>query len=295
MTQIKRAVTYAGIASDIGNTGNLAHRGEPNIYICQPGKNVDPLFVEGGFTVGRPINVPDFMKQIDEEKIKAGYPKNYLYSIPIGEEMELKFTFDHWKPYLGNQLLLGDVAIGVNKATAGQTTIASSSTKYSATLTDATGIKAGDWCLVDTVHATYGGFPEIAIIKSVSGNNVTFEGLTNAAAVGAAFEKLKGNTTGTNKSNTGLHLAPSLTVNYQVYHTIFHIPLVSSKSQLIVSVPELEIKPDMGIPNFNQTLSQISFTGRPRMQAEKSFTLVDGTTENRPWCMEAWLIPYESA
>jgi hypothetical protein len=295
MTQVKRAFSYLGVGKDIGNTGKMAHRAEPQIYLGQAGKGIDPLFVEGLFSVGRPINMPDFTKNIDVEKIKAGYPKNYLYSIPIGEEKEIKFTVDHFKPYLAMQLLLGDVAISPNKASTGQTTVASSPTKTSATLTSATGIAVNDWCLVDTVHATYGGFPEIAIINSVNGNAVTFEGLTSAPAVGATFEKLKGSTTGTNKANTGIYLPESLTVNFQVYHAVFVMPLVGSKSSLVISIPELEIKPEQSMPNFNENLSKLSFAGMARTQGEKSFTLTDGTTELRPWSMEAWWIPYEAA
>jgi len=295
MTQVQRVFSYLGSGKDIGNTGKQGHRAEPQIYIGQAGKNIDPLFGEGLFKVGRPINMPDFMKNLGEEKIKAGYPKSYMYSFPIEEEMEFKFTVDHYKLYLAAQLVLGDVSVKPRYASTGQTTIASSPTLTSATLTSGTGIAVGDACLVNTVHATYGGFSEVAFINSVNGNAVTFEGLTSAPAVGATFKKLAGATSGTDKTDTGLYMPFSQTINYVAYHAVFVMPFAGSRSQLVLSVPELEIKPDQTIPDFNQNLSKISFTGRARTVGEKSFDLTDGSSELRPWSMEGWWIPYETA
>lgn len=289
-----REFSYLGVGADLGNTSRQAMRGEAQIYLGDPTKGIDPLFTMGLFSLGRPKNMPDFKKVVNLEKIQAGYPKNHLYSIPVSEEMELSFVIDHPKA-LAFQLQRGDVAMEYNYASTGQTTIASASTKTSATLTAGTGISVGDACLVATEHLTYGGFKEIAYIKSISGAAVTFEGLTQAAPVGATFKKIIGKTTGTSKADTGIRLHSSLTTKLEVFHAVFVVPLVGSKGEIVVSVPELEIKPESIIPNFSGTLAEMSFTGMPRTQAEKSFTLTDGTTEARPWCMEAWWIPYEAA
>jgi len=293
-----RTSNYGGNAKHIGNTGRQAMRGETVVYFAEANKGIDPLLTPGLFTWGRAKTIPDFKRAIDTEKIEAGYPKQHLYSIPIKDTMELPFTFDHIKLAL-MQALSGDVALGINKTTAGQTTILTGSTPTasSAVLTDSTGIAVGDMCLVGTKHATYGGWDETAIIKSVntSTDAVTFEGLTNAPLADAIFHKLKGKTTGTTGANTGIHLFQSLVTTFVPYHVVCSVNVPGARAELVISIPEFEIIPESVFPNFNSNLAEVSFKGMARSQPEKLFTLIDGSTEMRPWNMEGWWIPYESA
>ena len=135
----------------------------------------------------------------------------------------------------------------------------------------------------------------IAIIKSVNANAVTFEGLTSAPITGANFLKIKGKETGTTKADTGIHLQQALTVEFVPYHVVLSINIPGAKSELVISIPEFEIIPESVFPNFSGNLAEVSLKGMARQQPDKLFTLLDGTTEMRPWMMEGWLIPYESA
>lgn len=288
-----RTTNYSGNGKYIGNTSRQAMRGETVVYFGEANKGIDPLLLPGLLTVGRAKSIPDFKKSIDTEKIESGYPKAHLYSIPIKDTIELPFTFDHPKNYL-LQMLQGDVALVRNYAIAGQTTIASLPTATSAILTDSTGIKVGDMCEVGTIDATFGGWNEDAYIKSVTGNTVTFEGLTNAPLTGATFKKLKGKATGTTKADTGIYLQKSLTVNFVTYCLVLSINIPGARSELVIHIPEFEIIPESVFPNFSGNLAEVSLKGMAREQPDKLFTLLDGSTEMRPWNMEGWLIPYES-
>lgn len=291
-----RQFSYLGVGNDIGTSSRLAMRGEPQIFVGEANKGINPLDTAGLFSIGRPKNLPDFKRVVDTEKIQAGYPKSHLYSFPLKEEIDLTFSIDHPK-LEAFQMQRGDVAVVPRYATTGQTTIATGSTptKYTATLTSTTGIAVGDLCHVETKHPTLGGFNEVVYIKSVAGNVVTYEGLTNAPLADAWFKKIAGKVTGTGISDTGFYLPNALTTKLEVYHFVFVVPLVGSKGELVVSVPEMEIKPEGLLPNFGQALAEMSFSGMPCTQPEKSFTLIDGSTELRPWTMEAYWIPYESA
>jgi len=288
-----RTTNYSGNGKYIGNTSRQAMRGETVAFFGEANKGIDPLLTAGLFTVGRAKSIPDFKKSIDTEKIESGYPKTHLHSIPIKDTMELPFTFDHPKNYL-LQMLQGDVALVKNYATAGQTTIASLPTVSSATLTDATGIAVGDMCEVETIDVTFGGWNEDVYIKSVTGNAVTFEGLTSAPLTGATFKKLKGKATGTTKANTGIYLQQALTVGFVTYALVLSINIPGARSELVIHIPEFEIIPESVMPNFNGNLAEVSLKGMARQQPDKLFTLLGGSTEMRSWNMEGWLIPYES-
>lgn len=291
-----RTTSQLGVGADIGNSSRWAMRGEPQIRIGQANKGINPLNDDGSYTIGRPTNMPDFKNTIDVEKIQSGYPKNHLYSIPIKEESELPFVIDHPK-LLAFQMQRGKTAVQVRYATTGQTTVkaATTPTKYEIELTSATGIKVGDLVHVETIHSTLGGFNETAFVKSKSGSIITLEGLSNAPAVGAFVKKVAGKTTGTDVDDTGIYIPKTTIVEFEVYHAIFVVPLGGSDGELVISVPELEIRPENLLPNFNGNLATMSFTGMPRTQTEKAFLQTDGTTKMLPWTMEAWLIPAESA
>lgn len=274
--------------------GKNAHRASYQIYVGEKGKPLDPTNLTYWHRLGRPTALPDFSKNSNPLQIKAGLPTGLILNIPTDEAPEMSFTLDIFGLQAMQMAMATDVAIIKNYATGGQTTVASGGTKTSATLTSATGIAVGDMVIVDLSHATYGGFPEMTIITKVTGNVVEFEPLPLAPANSATFKKVAGEVTGTSSSNTGLVMPDTLTQNYPRVQLLIVANLPSSSSTVRHHIPEFEITGG-NKPNFNDQLATITFSGTPILQDAQTFTLLDGTTEERSFYMKSYWIPKESA
>lgn len=276
------------------STGRNAHRASWQVYVGEKGKALDPTDLTRWHRLGRPTAVPDFNKASNPLQIKAGLPTGLILNIPTDEAPEMSFSFDIFGLQAMQMAMATDVAIIKNDSLTGQTTVASGGTKTSATLTSASDFEPGDLAIVDLSHATYGGFPEMTIITKVTGNVVEFEPLPLAPANSATFKKVAGLTTGTDKDDTGLVLADTLTQNYPRYQLLVVANMPSSDGTFRHHIPEFEITGG-NKPNFNDPLATLTFTGTPILQDPETFTLLDGTTSDRAYYMKSYWIPKESA
>lgn len=290
MTTTVRAYSQYNNGNALSKKGFNAWRGDTAVWISQAGKGHDPLQNEGYNVIGRAKGIPEFAKNPTKEMITTGYPKIFNFAVPT-EDANREFTFssDMWTLAM-LQVICGPDAIGINKASDGQTTVASGGSLTGATLTSITGLAVGDTVLVDTTDATFGGFKELAIITGITGSVVTWEGLSRAPADTATVEKLK---TGTSKTTAGLILPDAAADTFESYNIVIARHLTGSRALFITHIPEFEVHSAI-LPTFSDPLSTASFTGMPKIQAEKSFVQVDGSTKTKPWYMEHYIMPYES-
>lgn len=278
--------------------GKNAHRGVAYVYVGEVGKPYDPLHTEGWYDLGRPISIPDFVKNIDKEKISGGYPKATIMNIPKEDSRELAFTFDMYKLQTLQMATANIAAITISYATDGQTTVASGGTTTSAVLQTglAAEFKPGEAAIVGTKHATYGGYDEMTIITKTDEDTDTvyFEPLSVAPANSATFKKIAGKVTGTTSADTGIIIPDALTLEFPRVALLVVVNVVSARSLMVVHIPEFEIFQG-SMPNFTDALAKCGFTGSPIIQVEKSFTLEDGTSQDLPWYSEYFMVPYEVA
>lgn len=284
---------YTQLANVQSTSGEVAWRGETSVWGCKAGLGTDPLGIEELVRLGRPTSIPDFSPNISTEDIKVSYPKVHVFSIPTEDKAEYTFTFDIWS------LAALQMAIGTNKldfryATGGQTTIATgATTKTSCILTAVTDLAVSDWCLVS--HSDTEIAPELVILKSVDTGTkkVTFEGASKAPVVGRTFKKLAGNQTGTNKDDVGIYLPMGAVTDFGSYNVVVETALTGSRGRFVVNIPELEIT-SVSIPKFDGVLSTLTIKGMPKVQPEKTFTKIDGSTESKGWYIEGYIVPNES-
>ena len=273
-------------------TGKNAHHGVTNVYVGQVGKPLDPTVLDGWFLLDNAVSIPEFNKASNPLQITAGLTKALLLNIPQDEVKEMSFSFNFWGLQALQMSLASDVAVTVNLASDGQTTVASGGSKTGATLTSAANIAQGDMVIVNLEHATFGGFSEITTITKVTGNVVEFEPLPIAPANSATFKKIAGLGTGTDKDDTGIIIPDTVTTTYPRVQLLI-VTDETNESTFHRHIPEFEITGGMQ-PNYNEVLATIGFTGTPIVQEEETFTLIDGSTASRSWCMDSYLVPIAS-
>ena len=273
--------------------GKNANRAFGYVFAAEVGKPIDPLHVEGLFDLGRPVSIPEFIKNTDKEKIVAGLPGGLLMNLPKEDIQEMAFVFDMFRLET-LQLSTANVAKIVPRySSTGQTTI-SSATKTSGTVASATGLHKGETVIVGTRHLTYGGFDEMTVITAIDGTSVEFEPLSVVPSNGATFKKVAGKVTGADKTDTGIYIPNALTLEYPRRQLVIVFNIVSSRSLMVIHIPEFEVTGGTK-PNFADSLAKCGFSGNPIIQPEKAFLLEDGTTENLPWYDDTYLVTYEIA
>lgn len=290
MTTTVRAYSQYNNGNALSKKGFNAWRGDTSVWVGQAGKGHDPLQNEGLNIIGRAKQIPEFAKKPSKEMITTGYPKIFNFAVPTEDaNREHTFSSDMWTLAM-LQVLCGTDAIGINKATDGQTTVASGGSLTGATLTSVAGLAVGDTVLVDTTDSAFGGFKELAMITSITGSVVTWEGLSVAPKDTATVEKLK---TGVDKTTAGIIIPDTAADVFETFTIVVARHLTGSRALFITHIPEFEVQ-GVVLPEFSNPLSTASFTGMPKIQAEKSFTQVDGSTKSKAWYMEHYILPYES-
>ena len=273
--------------------GKNAQRGTTEVYVGQVGKPLDPLNTEGWFRLGRAVSVPDLATDPGALPISAGGTKALLLNLPQEQIQEAEFTFDMFTLQAMQLSHAADVALTFNYSSTGQTTVASGGTTTGATLTDGSDFAVNDFAIVDNIHATYGGFPEMVVITKVTGNVVEFDPpLSVAPPNSTTFKKVAGSATGTDKDDTGIRIANTLIETFPRRQILMVTNDPSSKSRYHEWIPELEIT--KGSRNKNETLKTISFAGTPIIQDPITVDLEDGTTASRNYYSLAYMVPTES-
>lgn len=252
------------------------------VYVGEVGKNHNFLHREGLNRLGRAVSIPDFTKEVNEEMITAGAIKGHQYTIPLESTRNLEFQFDQIKGITKWLYLGSDVAPVYNYASDGQTTI-SDATRKSGTVADATGLAKNDLVVVDTKHATYGGFLEATILKKVDGTSVEFDPpLDHIPANGSTFKKVKPASASLATHDTaGIVYPDTVDVEYPRVCLVIDTYFPSSNQKFIRFFPEVEVLPGSSSESGNMKVLTCRF--RAIQQPEESFTLVDGTTRNTPW------------
>jgi hypothetical protein len=257
-------------------------RAKTVVYVGEVGKGHNFLHREGLNRLGRAITIPDFTKEVNEEMINAGAVKGHQYTIPLESTRNMEFGFDQFK-LVAMWLSKGsDVAPVYNYASDGQTTI-SDATRKSGTVASATGLAKNDLVVVDTKHATYGGFLEATIIRSINGTAVEFDPpLDHVPSNGATFKKIKNSSaSGATESNTGIIFPDTVDIEYPRVSLVVDEYFPSSNQKFVRYFPEVEVLPGTDSASGNMKILTIRF--RAIQQTEESFTLIDGSTRNTPW------------
>jgi hypothetical protein len=291
MTKIPHTLIHNG--DHVTNTGKAVTRGDTILRIGKAGYNLSPFNLEGWHIPGTVTSIPDFSKNITQEIINEGSVKAHRLTLPIDDSREFAFTLNKFR-LLGHWLSLAtDVMPIVNYASDGQTTI-SSATLESGTVASATGLAVGDWAEVDTTHLTYSGFKELTIINSINSTAAKFEPLSVIPRNTADFKKLAGSEgTGTDLTDTGVVMPDGVVINHPIVSLLLTHYLTGSRSSIKRFYPQVQITGGSG-PNFNGNLAEVTFTCKPIVQPEESFTLLDGTTESRPFYGKIIYDPRES-
>lgn len=279
-------ITKDGYASYYGKV--IVKAGKTNLAYRA---NLDPLKTEGFNTIGNPISIPDFSKTRENIMVKKGSPSVHVRTLPISEQGEMTFTFDHPRMLAFLLMQANDLNFTYNVAADGQTTVASGGTKTSAVLTSETGIAIGDCIYVDLTDGTYGGFPEITYITATNGTTVEFEPLSRAPADAAAFLKVG---VGTTAANSGILIADSPAIRHPKIYLVVQEFFTQSRGFATRYYPEFEVINGVFTPGNGEALDTVSITGKPIIQAEAAFTDWDGNSVTRPWYGKFIISPYES-
>lgn len=273
-------------------TGRNSHHGETHAYVGQFGKTLNPTDLSQWHKIGRLTSVPQFLNESNPLQITAGLTKALLLSIPQDQIKEQEYSFDFWGLQAMQMMLASDVAITVNYASDGQTTVASGGTKTSCTVTSATGLAVDDCVEISLEHATYGGFKEITYITKITGSVVEYEPLPLAPANSATFKKVAGDGTGTDETDTGIIIPMDVAVTYPNYQLLI-VTNMSNEGQFYRWIPQFQVIGGKE-PDFNEVIPTLSFKGNPIVQEPKSFDIIDGTTANRAYYGQSGIIPKES-
>lgn len=279
---------------DTDHRGALTQAGDwsrPRVtcYVGKTGQGNDPFYTDGYNTIGRAISIPDFAKDLETEDVNSGGVKGHDYTLITGSKRNLAFTFDKLK-LVAKWLSMGtDVDIDPQYATDGQTTI-SSATRTSGTVASATGLSKGNLIIVDTRHATYSGFLEAVVLKSVSGTTVTWDPpLDHTPADSTDFLKVAGTADKTAQADLGIIIPDVLDIVLPRVAFVVEEFYPGTRMKYVRWWPEVEVVP--GAQNPSGNMKTVSFSVKPIQQAEESFSLVDGTTESRPWYGKAQWVP----
>lgn len=277
--------------------GKNVYRGLTYVYFGEEGKNLDPLKDEGWFDPGKSVSFPKLEKNPEKTLIKAGYPAGSIINLPKEDVRTLSFKFMMPRLFLMELALLGGQAFKINYATTGQTAVVASPapTKTSCAVTtgDGADFKVNDVVIIDTKHATLGGWESDTVITKVDGDILHFEPLCSVPLTGATVKKVAGRVTGTDKDTVGMKFADSLIPCFERVQVLICTHEVGANRILVNHIPSFEIVKG-GFLNFSEDYADLEIEGNPILQENVTVQLRDGTTETRPAYGYYYIVPQES-
>lgn len=285
---------FKQLANKLTDNDKNAHRAVGQIFVGSVDAVLDPLMTEGWHQLFRPTNFPDFTKKVDVEKVTAGLPGGLILNLPKEDVREYTFEGDMYNNIAVDLARVSDAALQYRYALDGQSTLVTGATIRQATVATGAGIgyRKGDMVEIGLKSVLYKGWNEVTIIKSVTGDIIEYEPISFAPATGATIKKIAGRVSGTTKTDTGIYIADTLTLEFERIQVLVVQNLPNSKSLYISHIPIFEITGGK-MPDFSKPLATVQIMGNPILANEKSFLLKDGTTEMLSYYVENYIVPYE--
>lgn len=193
-----RTFTYRNPASQLGYSQNMANLADTNIYIAPKNSNANPLDIDDWALLGIITGDANPNPNIENFEVITGSVQSRKVTIKTKEAPTLEVEISHLT-MVGFQLayandFLPSLTSNVNFAVDGQTTVSSSTDKFTSVLASATNIEKGDLCLVQ--HSVNGTkfYDELAYIEHVdtTTNTVKHNLLSYSPAPNTPFKKIKG-------------------------------------------------------------------------------------------------------
>ena len=192
-----RTFTYRNPASQLGYSQNMANLADTNIYVAPKGSNANPLDLDDWALLGVVTADANINMNLESFEVMTGSVSSRKATIKTKQADTLEVEMSHLT-LVGLQLayandFLPTITSGITVASDGQTTVSSSTDKFTTVLASNANIASGDLCLVQ--HSVNGSkyYDELAYIElSQSGNIVTHNQLSYSPVALTPFKKIKG-------------------------------------------------------------------------------------------------------